>query len=252
VTATLLYSTPDVAAYHATWSELAEIVRGRGGCDAVIVDAPYSAKVHAGHDVITLRDNVRTGGESRTIDYAPWNADDVDAFVSAWAPLSRVWMVSITDEWLGTAWRESYERAGLVGFPRLPAIETGSSSRKHGDGPSSWTTSVVVARQSGGQHIAAWSPAPYYLGPREIKPVVGGKPLWLMRALVRDYTRPGDLVVDPCAGAFTTGLACKLEGRRFIGGDAMESHAQLGAERLRDLPSEANTRGTLALAWGER
>ena len=27
--------------------------------------------------------------------------------------------------------------------------------------------------------------------------VPGGKPTWLMRAIVGDYSRPGDLVVDP-------------------------------------------------------
>lgn len=46
--------------------------------------------------------------------------------------------------------------------------------------------------------------------------VTGGKPLGLMRAIVRDYTRPGDLVVDPFCGGGTTALACAMEGRRCI------------------------------------
>ncbi len=37
-----------------------------------------------------------------------------------------------------------------------------------------------------------------------------------MQAIVRDYTRPGDLVVDPFAGGGTTALACAIEGRRCI------------------------------------
>jgi tRNA G10 N-methylase Trm11 len=40
-----------------------------------------------------------------------------------------------------------------------------------------------------------------------------------MRALVRDYSRPGDLVCDPCCGAGTTLRAAIEEGRRAIGGD---------------------------------
>jgi len=40
-----------------------------------------------------------------------------------------------------------------------------------------------------------------------------------MRAIVRDYSRPGDLVCDPCAGAATTLLAAAMEGRRAVGSE---------------------------------
>jgi site-specific DNA-methyltransferase (adenine-specific) len=43
------------------------------------------------------------------------------------------------------------------------------------------------------------------------------KPLALMRALVRDFTKPGELVLDPFMGSGTTGVACLEEGRRFLG-----------------------------------
>jgi DNA modification methylase len=58
---------------------------------------------------------------------------------------------------------------------------------------------------------------------------VGGKPLWLMSRLVEDYSRPGDLICDPVAGGFATGKAAVSVGRKFIGGDVLEEHAQLGA-----------------------
>lgn len=45
------------------------------------------------------------------------------------------------------------------------------------------------------------------------------KPEDLMRWLVRTYSRPADLVVDPYAGSGSTGLACAAEGRRFRGWD---------------------------------
>ena len=40
-----------------------------------------------------------------------------------------------------------------------------------------------------------------------------------MRAIVRDYTRPADLVCDPCMGGGTTALAAYMEGRRFVGAE---------------------------------
>jgi hypothetical protein len=48
---------------------------------------------------------------------------------------------------------------------------------------------------------------------------IGGKPLWLMRELVRDYTKPGNLVCDPCAGGGTTLIAASIEGREAIGAE---------------------------------
>ena len=43
------------------------------------------------------------------------------------------------------------------------------------------------------------------------------KPLALMEWLVKTYTNEGDLVLDPFMGAGTTGVACAIHGRRFIG-----------------------------------
>jgi DNA modification methylase len=49
--------------------------------------------------------------------------------------------------------------------------------------------------------------------------VQGAKPLDLMRAIVRDYARPDDLVCDPCSGGATTLIASVIEGRRAIGSE---------------------------------
>lgn len=43
------------------------------------------------------------------------------------------------------------------------------------------------------------------------------KPLELLRWLIRTYSNEDDLVVDPCAGSGSTGVAAVLEGRRFVG-----------------------------------
>jgi site-specific DNA-methyltransferase (adenine-specific) len=70
----------------------------------------------------------------------------------------------------------------------------------------------------------------------ERKPVVGGKTLGLMRSIVRDYTRPGDLVCDPCAGGGTTLLAARMDGRRSIGAEMMPEHCDIARRRLAHLP----------------
>lgn len=45
---------------------------------------------------------------------------------------------------------------------------------------------------------------------------MGGKPVQLMRELVKDYSREGDTVLDPFSGSGTTGIAALHEGRRAI------------------------------------
>jgi len=61
---------------------------------------------------------------------------------------------------------------------------------------------------------------------------MGGKPLRLMRAIVRDYTRPGDIVCDPCAGGGTTLLAALTEGRGAVGAEMDPAHYEIARKRL--------------------
>src|SRR6185503_1984204 len=83
-------------------------------------------------------------------------------------------------------------------------------------GPSSWTDWIVVARTAK-QRTWGTLPGGYVAEPgwRE-REHMGGKPTKLMRALVRDYSRPGDLILDPFAGRGTTGKAALAEGRHAI------------------------------------
>lgn len=43
------------------------------------------------------------------------------------------------------------------------------------------------------------------------------KPIALFEWLIRTYTNPGDLVVDPCMGSGTTAFAAIRTGRKFLG-----------------------------------
>lgn len=235
---TLAYNDRGVELRHCPWTALAERARELGGVDACIVDAPYSDRTHAGAYETSER-AAADGGERRAINYAAWGTAEVGTFVSIWTRLVRDgWFVSITDDVLAPAWRNAFEGAGLVTFPMIPCIERGSGVRMAGDGPSSVTTFAVVARTRS-RAMATWGTLPgFYDGTREAKPIVGGKPVWLMRALVRDYTRPGDLVVDPCAGAGTLGVACIAEGRRALLGDCDAAHVAIAAKRLASCPGE--------------
>lgn len=59
------------------------------------------------------------------------------------------------------------------------------------------------------------------------------KPVELIRQILLDYTKPGDLVCDPFMGSWTTARACKDLGRDFIGFELEEDYCKVGEERLR-------------------
>jgi site-specific DNA-methyltransferase (adenine-specific) len=71
------------------------------------------------------------------------------------------------------------------------------------------------------------------LGPRSLHPTQ--KPLELMLWLVRTYSKPRQLIVDPFIGSGTTLVAAKKAGRRAIGCDTNEEFCEIAAKRLREL-----------------
>ena len=224
-------------------------VLGDVQCQAVITDCPYSSRTHDGHDgAAGVREprgwrksdgtmdppKVRNG-----IDYTGWTQQDVADFCDFWVPRCSGWIVTVTDHVLARAWESELERHGRYVFAPLPFVAVGSRVRLAGDGPSTWTCWIVVARPKT-REFQHWGtlPGAYTLpaGYAERGIVTGSKPTWLMRALIRDYSRPGDLVCDPCAGGATTLLAAAQTGRRGVGAELSPETYAKAAKRLRDTP----------------
>lgn len=59
------------------------------------------------------------------------------------------------------------------------------------------------------------------------------KPVPLMAQLIESSTVRGDLVVDPCAGSGSTGVAAVLEGRRCFLVEYDRGYAELAVERIK-------------------
>lgn len=49
---------------------------------------------------------------------------------------------------------------------------------------------------------------------------------------VQSWSDPGDLVLDPCAGAFTVGVACVRAGRPFVGIEIHRPYWDQGCQRI--------------------
>ena len=58
------------------------------------------------------------------------------------------------------------------------------------------------------------------------------KPLYLLEKIILASTREGDLILDPFCGSGTTGVVCKLLGRKFVGIENDQDFIALAKERL--------------------
>ena len=195
----------------------------------VICDPPYSARTHEGHDDgANLADkktfgHVRSNGKvdayrARTkIDYETWGEREINSFVEEWAGRCAGWFCCMSDSDSCGIWRAAFESSGLTGFQPVPCVMPGMTVRMAGDGPSSWAVYLNVARP---KSLVRWGTLPgAYQGAPDRGGHIGGKPLWLMNAIIRDYSRPGDLICDPCAGGGTTLIAAASQGRKAIGAE---------------------------------
>ena len=57
-------------------------------------------------------------------------------------------------------------------------------------------------------------------------------PTELPRRLIRLYTKPGDLVLDPFMGAGATAVAAVQEDRHYVGYDISPEYCEMARERI--------------------
>jgi site-specific DNA-methyltransferase (adenine-specific) len=200
--------------------------------DHVITDPPYGTRTHEGHDDGSDQIVSVTGQRTRRrLDYWFWTPDDVAEFIGLWAPRTRGWMACMTSHDLIPAYEAAYEAAGRYHFAPVPIFQ--KRPRLLGDGPANWTVYLMVSRPKSIAY-SRWGclPGHYESACERDAIVVGAKPIKLMREIVTDYSRAGDLVCDPCAGGASTLIAAKLEGRRAIGSELDPKTHALALDRL--------------------
>lgn len=211
--------------------------------DAIVCDPPYGARTH---DASTELKRDQYSVENLRPSYNGWRVQDVHEFVASWSPRCSGWMVALTSHDLIPHWEEAHQEAGRYCFAPVPCVMRGMSVRLAGDGPSSWTVYAIVSRPREVEFSRWGTLDGAYHGPRGSEAGGGrGKPDWLMSALIRDYTRPGDLVCDPFAGWGSTLAAAVANGRRAIGSE-MDADAFKEATRRLSRPLQIDMFGGAA------
>lgn len=188
-------------------------------CDAVICDPPYGDRTHKGHNAGVKFANNAGYYQGNDLNYASWSVIEVMDFVRFWNGRNRGWFAIMTSHDLVPVWETQLSViGGRYVFAPIPCVIPGMTVRLAGDGPSSWCVWLVVARPRN-EPFSKWGTLRGAYQATKGNEHIGGKPLELMNAIIRDYSRPGDLICDPCVGAATTLIAAASQDRRAVGSE---------------------------------
>lgn len=189
-----------------------EVVSTLGAVDVVLTDPPYGdTETHAKH-LSTVR--LRSGSQARSaLGFNGITGADLTAMARQWCDLARRWVV------FSCEWKHAHllDEAGVLvrlGIWRKPD----GAPQFTGDRPGTGWEAVAIChrpgrkRWNGGGSHAFWSvpKAGRYGHPTE-------KPEGLLSAWVRDFSDPGEVVLDPFMGSGTSVAVAARMGRPAIG-----------------------------------
>jgi site-specific DNA-methyltransferase (adenine-specific) len=224
--------------------------------DHVITDPPYSEHVHSKHMV---RGSLTEFGIRRELGYAPITTDLMDGVAEQIARVVRRWVLVFCDFEIAHQWSDAFCRHGLEHVRAGIWVKQAAAPQFTGDRPAAGFEFVLIChpkgrkRWNGGGSQAVWTHTVVNHCNRHINERLrrGQKPIALMWELVELFTDSGELVIDPFAGAATTGLAAMRLGRRFAGCELDAECAKTARERLvaeqLDSSLQALRKGQLAL-----
>lgn len=211
--------------------------------DAVITDPPYNVSTRNGRDGTTPGGLKRKDGTTREVrrDFGEWDRTWVPGpFLEESTRLLREGgsLIAFTSEFLiGDYVASGLNHRNLIYWRKtnptpafrmlyVRAIEMAVWQVKGKTGWT-WNGGGYVPNVYEGKVIAGFTVAN-----GELREHPTQKPLWLMRALIEQHTKPGDLILDPFAGSGTTLVAAKQLGRRAIGIEMNTEYAEAAVRRL--------------------
>jgi site-specific DNA-methyltransferase (adenine-specific) len=218
-------------------------------CDALITDPPYSERTHAGERGLVRDPEYDPQGNAHprnAIAYQALDPLDAYAIAEAWAPRTHHWAVVFGDAVMRAHHVMAWHQVGWYTFAPVVYVKRDAPPRFSGDGPTSSCEYLQVCRRKCRLPTERMGSRPgHYLATvvmardGNTTGFVGAKDIAVMRAIIRDYTLPGDLIVDSYAGTGMTLLAAAIEGRRAIGAECDPDHYALAVKRLRRGYTEA-------------
>jgi site-specific DNA-methyltransferase (adenine-specific) len=206
--------------------------------DVFLMDPPYSERVHRRLGKEGRKDGVASRA---ALTFGHLTPEVAQAVAREACRIARYWIVVFCDELSFGEWVFAIERAGGEYVRKGTWVKEDAMPQMSGDRPGAGTEEIVIAhaprppksgrlRWNGGGKPATYRGNCQEPGVERFHPAQ--KPLWLMEALVRDFTQPGATVIDPFAGAASTLVACKRLGRSGIGWEADPHWHAIATKRI--------------------
>lgn len=226
--------------------------------DHVICDPPYEVEAHT-KQRRTLNNGYSPSAHvvARPLEFGAITEQQRDQVAIEVARVCSGWSLMFCQIEAVERWRAAFDRAGAK-WRRGGVWLKGGMPQLTGDRPAQGCECIAIvwcgggrSTWNGGGRSGVWIHRHQEAGIDREHPTQ--KPLALMRALVEDFTDPGDLILDPFAGSGTTGVAALTLGRRFIGWEMDAKHHATAARRIgetREQPSLLGPRGPKAKQQG--
>lgn len=198
----------------------------------VITDPPYSDHTHKGARTLKSSDRAKSAGQ-KLVHFDPITDDQFIWLCREFVRVASRWVIMTCD------WRHAVlaEQHLPDEFVRLGVwTKVNGMPQLTGDRPSTgWEAVLILHRKgrkkwNGGGHPAVWHTK---IAQNPDHPTE--KPTALVRKWVRDFTDPGETVLDPFAGSGTTAASCWYEGRLCLSIEKDDGFASAARSRLAKL-----------------
>ena len=212
--------------------------------DAVVTDPPYSEHVHGksrrGGSLPDAGDFRACISRARELGFDAITAPEIKASSRNFAALCAKWTLAFSDIESCHLWREAMTEAGLDYARTGVWVKLNATPQFTGDRPAAAVETITIAHgkgrkswNGGGSHAVWHHPIVINRGGNNPRNHTTEKPVELMRDLIRLFSNPGDTILDAYAGSFTTGVACVIEGRNFIGIERDAHYCEVGEARIK-------------------
>lgn len=200
--------------------------------DVVITDPPYEAEAHTSERLVA-----RAGGKLAVepITFPPITEEQPAESSRQMARLARRWILVFCQLEAAMKWRAALEGAGAVYKRTCIWVKPDGKPQYSGDRPGIGYESIVACHAPGRSTWNGGGSHGVFIVNKGGDPRTGHqtqKPLALMEVLVRLFSDPGELVLDPFAGSGSTGVAAIRLGRRFLGWELNPEYAGIARGRL--------------------
>ena len=202
--------------------------------DCCITDPPYEIEAH------TLQRRVKRGSGVMSVEPLNFHPITEGERIRAALEISRVtkkWVLVFCQIEAAPLWRKVFEDQGFVYKRTCIWVKPDGMPQYSGDRPGMGYETFVACHAPG---KSEWNGGGKHGVFIVNKGENGGlpndhetqKPIRLFTQLVELFSNDGETVLDPFAGSFTSAVAAKRLGRKYIGIEKEEKHLETGVRRL--------------------